>query len=152
MIWKRFAHAPASRHSFTLRTDCAGVRYFIFVICYPYLTEALIFFLVRLKPNLLTIGADCCVRNVFNAQTTVIPEWMIYQCLQNIRYYFGVWGTLHKHGGGGRNVLRCFSHLGAATKFPEENQVGVWLQIRTEPNFPSSFLKQDLSSPHHMHR
>jgi hypothetical protein len=42
--------------------------------CYPYPTEALIFFLLRFKLNLLAIGADCCVRNIFNAQTTVILE------------------------------------------------------------------------------
>ena len=50
---------------------------YICYFCYPYPTEALIFFLVRLKPSLLVIGADYCVRNIFNAQTIVIPERMI---------------------------------------------------------------------------
>jgi len=57
----------------TNRLRGCGLLY-ICHFCYRNLTEDLIFFVVRLKPNLLTIGADYCVRNIFNVQTTVIPE------------------------------------------------------------------------------
>jgi hypothetical protein len=68
----------------------------------------------------------CRVRNLFNAQTTVIPEWMIYQCSKNIRYYFGVWGTSRKYGGA--KCSKIFSPAiagrGQLQKFPKKIKSG----------------------------